>query len=87
MIEFSILSNFLSGLLTTGSVLAFVLIHLNFTVGYLVSAYIKKSRNADLGLERLSFWKRYVVYHLLALLFYSISLLAKLTGNKFDEVF
>ncbi|HET8687069.1 MAG TPA: hypothetical protein VFM18_10445 [Methanosarcina sp.] len=64
-----------------------LLIQLNYIVGLVVGSYIKKTRNADLGIANMSFVKRYCIYHVLALLFYAISLLAALTGRSFDEVF
>lgn len=87
MVDLEIVWTILSPLFSTGSISAFTIIHLNLVIGLLVSSYIKKSRGVDLGLGKLGLMKRYATYHVLALLFYSISLLAALTGKKFDEVF
>lgn len=87
MVDLEIVWTILSPLFSTGSISAFTIIHLNLVIGLLVSSYIKKSRGVDLGLGKLGLMKRYTTYHVLALLFYSISLLAALTGKKFDEVF
>lgn len=87
MFDLEILWTALSPLFSTGTVSVLTIVHLNLVIGWLVSSYIKKSRGTDLGLGQLGLMKRYAIYHVLALLFYSISLLAALTGKKFDEVF